>query len=272
MADVPVIEAPALELPLPEIPAAIQQPEDRMAFVVEHFWDTLDFNDPARALDTAFMEQNFVNFVSFMEMAPDEGRQRAMTILLSRAKESDNSFAFLRSIIERYLDDPNSPMRNEEQYIVYLREVLNGDYLGESDRLRVEHRLNDALKNRPGTVATDFKITLRDGTKSTLHEQLKQASKMTIVVFYDPDCEQCHRIIERLANTPAAEGVRILAIDAEEDRDRWNVTKQQLPEEWTVAFADTPILDQELYTLPASPTIYLIAPDLHVKVKDANLF
>lgn len=57
------------ELPLPEVPALLTAPEERAAYVLEHFWDGMDFRDTLRSRDRLFMEQCFVNFLSLFPHA-----------------------------------------------------------------------------------------------------------------------------------------------------------------------------------------------------------
>lgn len=60
------------ELPLPSVPSGITTTEDRAAFVARHFWDALDFRSDPLAVDTAFMEQNFANFISVLAVTPQD--------------------------------------------------------------------------------------------------------------------------------------------------------------------------------------------------------
>ena len=70
------------------------------------------------------------------------------------------------------------------------------------------------------------------------------------------------------ASLPLSPDKQIIAIDAENDRDAWTRTKDTLPAEWTVGFATTPILDNELYSLPGSPTLYILDSEGTVIMKD----
>ena len=58
-----------VELPLPAIPDSLTVPERRAAYVAMHFWDAMDWKDHARSLDTAFVEQNFANYLTVLPLA-----------------------------------------------------------------------------------------------------------------------------------------------------------------------------------------------------------
>lgn len=265
-----VVEAAAPgELPLPAVPDELLTIEERAGYLALHFWDGMDFADKRLSLDTAFVEQNFVNFISVIPSATEADAEEAFSVMLRRASAEPAALQLLRSTAESYLNHPNSPMRDEAVYIVYLRALLSSGMLGEADRVRADYALECAMKNRPGTQAADFRFAVRGGGESTLHGAAAQAD-VTLLMFYDPECEHCKEFMERAASVQLRPGVQILAIDAEDDRDAWERTSDNLPAAWAVGYALTRILDEELYTLPASPTIYLLDRSGSVIAKDAD--
>lgn len=255
------------ELPMPSVPDSLRSVEERAAYVARHYWDAMDFRDRSLSLDTAFVEQNFANFAAILPMAPPTDASVAVSALLDSVAVDPEAFSLMASTAEKYLDEPNSPMRDEETYILFLRYLSTAPSLSEVERLRPRHRLEEALRNRPGTVATDFEFVDRSGATRRLSEAVRGAD-VTLLIFYDPDCEHCKEIIGALAGMQFPAGVAVLAIDAEDDADAWQRTKQSLPPSWTVGFATTPILDRELYSLPASPTLYVLSSDATVILKD----
>ncbi len=177
------------ELPLPSVPSGITTTEDRAAFVARHFWDALDFRSDPLAVDTAFMEQNFANFISVLAVTPQDRTGEAVQGLCKMALGNPDAFSLLESVAEKYLDDPNSPMRNEDLFILFLQDWESSDSVGEATRERAKFRLARAMKNRRGTLAADFRFVDRQGRETTLFKSLGTAA--TLLMFYDPDCPQC---------------------------------------------------------------------------------
>lgn len=70
---------------------------------------------------------------------------------------------------DKYLYDPNSPIRNEEFYIPVLECMVTSPLLDDTGKIRPRDRLALAQKNRPGTQALDFTYTLASGKQGTLH-------------------------------------------------------------------------------------------------------
>ena len=52
--------------PYPEVPAVMTVPEDRMAYLLEHFWERYDFRDTALLGRREITEQGFADFVGLL--------------------------------------------------------------------------------------------------------------------------------------------------------------------------------------------------------------
>lgn len=112
------------ELPLPEVPPTLTVPSERAAYILSHFWDALDFRDTLRSRNARFMEQNIVNWLSLFPHADKETLPRCIDKSLELAAKDKGAFRLFGNVMEQYLNDPNSPMRNEDYYILYLERVL----------------------------------------------------------------------------------------------------------------------------------------------------
>lgn len=261
-------------LPLPQVPSTLIAPEERAEYIIGHFWDEMDFTDTLRSHNRLFMEQNFVNFLSLFPHASPETLTRHISQLLKWASTDSIAFSLINDITEHYLDDPNSPMRNEEYYTLFLKELLRLPNLSEQERIRPAYRLKTAKKNRPGTIATDFFYTDRNGKRRTLH---RTPGKRLLLLFYDPACSHCTEILDRIHESPrlarlvADKKLNILAVYTEGDRELWETTKSAMPREWTIAIDESHIVERELYSLPAMPVIYLLDRDKTVLLKDPSL-
>lgn len=262
------VSAQVRELALPNVPDSITKPADRADYVMLHFWDGMDFSDTTLTAENDFMEQNFVNYLSLFPHAHTECLPTNVNEFLDRAAADVNAYSVVYHLAEKYLNNTDSPMRDEGYYILFLNHAVDRGALGEADRERAKFRLEMAVKNRPGTTAPDFRVVTRQGEEITLRSLLKDGDN--IVIFYDPDCDHCSEVMSEIASAPIQQSANIIAIDAEEDRQLWDDTNSHLPSEWTVAFALDPIQDDELYIFPEMPTIYILDGDATIKVKEAT--
>lgn len=261
-------------LSLPDVPVSLTVPEERAAYIIAHFWDRMDFSDTLRCRNRAFMEQNFVNYLSLFPHAKPEALPTHIARLLERAAADSICLDLVNDLAEHYLDNPNSPMRNEEYYILFLEGLLSLPTLPEAERIRPAYQLEMARKNRPGTTATDFAYIDRHGNRRTLHNT---KGEKLMLLFYDPECEHCSEILRQvhesniIRNSIDKKELTILAVYTEGNRKAWDGTKNSMPQEWTVAIDESSIVERELYALPAMPVIYLLDRDKKVMLKDAFL-
>lgn len=261
-------------LPLPDVPEQLTEPHQRADYIMTRFWDSMDFSDTLRSRDRKFMESNLVAFMSLFEQGSGGATSLSIGRLLAAAGKDTAAFRIVTSVMERYLDDPNSPMRNESHYILYLEQLLRRHGMPEADSIRYSYRLKTARKNRPGSVATDFAYTDRTGRSTTL---LATQGKRILLLFYDPECDHCSEILRQVGESSVVRDcigrgeLTVLAVYTEGKRRVWDESKAAMPQEWKVGFDTDRIVDRELYSIPAMPVMYLLDSDKKVLLKDAAL-
>lgn len=256
------------ELQLPDVPDTITEPAARADFGLLHFWDGMDFSDTSLIGDSDFMEQSFVNYLSLFPHANQDRLQQNVDVFLDKAAMNVKAYSVIYDLAGTYLNNSDSPVRNEGYYILFLNHAVDRETLDEADRKRAGFRLEMAMKNRPGMIAPDFRLVTRRGEVTDFHKLLKDGDN--IVIFYDPDCDHCADVMKEIASAPSLQTANIIAIDSEDDRLLWEDTKSQLPAEWVVAFSLDPIQDEERYIFPEMPTIYVIDRSGIVKIKEAS--
>ena len=249
--------------------SVLKKPE---RFVVAHFWDGMDFTDRRRALDSAFVEQNFANFASVLPYATPTGREDGVALLLDAARKAgEEQIDFLYAVAVNYLYNPESPMYNQETFLPFADWAIARGYYADV----AQERRADIMKNRVGSVAADFAFELRGGGRSAL-----KALRGTpvLLMFYEPDCSQCHEAERALRGVPElgraiAEGeLQMLAVYVGEDRKLWEEHAATLPQEWLVGIdAERAVDRRELYNIGLTPSFYLLDAEGRVQLKDGTL-
>ena len=267
-----------MEFPYPQIPSMMTEPQQRATYLLMHYWDNVDFNDMKLVANDDFMEQGFVNYLSVLPIVDALTAERSVEAMMKRAEVNGVAYKKLVNIAEKYLFEPNSPMVNDEMYIMFLNQVLKTSVLSKVEKSRFEYQHRVVMKNRVGSVATDFIYMDKDGKTGSLH-QLK--AEETLLVFYDPECDNCAEIIEKLRydrrlNSKIMSGkLRVLAVYAGDNRALWEQHLAKMPTNWLVGRAVSKIQPLGLYVLRAMPAIYLLDKDKKVVKKEAvpeNLF
>lgn len=267
-----------MEFPYPQIPVMMTEPQQRATYLLMHYWDNVDFNDMKLVANDDFMEQGFVNYLSVLPIVDAQTAEKSVEAMMKRAEVNSVAYRKIANIAEKYLFEPNSPMVSDEMYIMFLNQILNTKVLSNVEKARFEYQYKAVMKNRVGSVATDFLYMDAKGEIGSLH---KFKAEETLLIFYDPDCDNCAEIIEKLRyngelNAKIMSGkMRVLAIYAEENVELWKKELPKMPSNWTVGRAVSKIKPLGLYVLRAMPAIYLLDKDKRVVKKEAlpeNLF
>lgn len=261
-------------LRLPEVPLSMTDNADRAAYVVDHFWDNLDLNDTARSLNRNFMEQNFANYLSVFPLVEPDRLATCVDDMLNHTKAVPAVHNLMAELANKYLYEPNSPMANEGYYRLFLESLIGDPDTDSALRERYEFELSCIKKNQPGALAANFNYVDRDGATASLLTT-RFSSDYLLLLFYDPECDNCKSIIAHMLgdlhiNSFIDSGrLTILAVDAEGDRELWNSTRMEMPQQWRVAYDVSSIRDRNTYVLRALPSLYLLDKSLHIVMKDA---
>ncbi len=241
-----------------------------------HFWDQFDMQNTAMIKNPEKGEQQLADFLGLLTKTPDSAtRDKAVALMLDKAKVNSTSFDYFIKQYEHYLYDGNSPMRNDIAYESVLRYLINTDIRTDLEKEAYRPTYKLVRQNRVGQTATDFSFERADGQKQKLSET---DAKYMLLMFYDPDCSHCKETIHQLRDNPQLVQlftqlqIQVLAIDPWGDRNKWKQYQSELSYQWINGFdSDNKILPFSLYDLKASPTLYLLDENKKVLLKDAYL-
>lgn len=262
--------------PFPEIPAMLTQPEERKAYLLEHYWDRFNFGDTTLVDNRDVTEQGFVNFIALLAdgTTPEELTRESLANWCAGFVGKEHARQVLTQTADDYLFNPNSPFYNEGLYGMYLEALLGK--LPQTDAMRSAYRFKLELvrRNNVGEKATDFVYYLSDGTRHTLASTPVKSNRL-LLMFYDPECESCHEVLLRMAaDATLDEAVRtgklsVLAIYTEGNEEAWRKALPDMPEGWTVGNDREAVKTGALYDLKAMPSLYLLDGKKTVLLKDA---
>ena len=259
---------------LPEVPAVLQTPELRAKYVVEHYWDHFDFRDTAYIRLPEITEQAAVNYMDLMGLVSVEVAQTSLKTLVEKAAEEPLMMDYMWKTFFRYWHEPNSPLKNEEMFILFCKGVEKTQQVEGYLRERAAYLRQMAEKNRPGMQASDFVYTLASGKQGSLHA-LK--AEYTLVFFYDPDCHTCSEIKQamkrslRLKDMVIKGQMKVLTVYPDEDVALWRERLPEMEKEWVNAYDKNQVITHDLlYDLSSIPSFYLLDKDKKVLLKDAD--
>lgn len=245
---------PADSFPLPTVPPALVTPSDRAAYVVSHFFDHVILPESA----SLGLQQSIANFTTVAPLATDSARLTAARALFSMA-DNPAKLNTLRNTVEDYLLGTESPFFNPDLMIPFLE--------ADTPDPRRDELLRLVSLNRLSTPATDIPLTLTDGSQSALFDITGDAPT-TLLIFFDPDCDTCHELIgalgksKELSDAIASGRIAAVAVSAGVELAS---RPDFIPESWTTAHdTDGAIEENDLYFIPAIPTIYILNGSNHI--------
>ena len=277
----------ALPFPDVKIPAMMTGSADVAEYISMHYWDGL--TDPSRdyPCDSLYVsgvkkedvEQKFADWNAVLGVLPRSIADKAVNALYEKAAAcerkdtSSNVFDTFVMLAEKYFYDPNSPVRNEDHYHAFVRNLASFEGFDEAVRGKYAYQARMTALNREGTVAADFRFADKNGRIHSLHDI---NAPMTLLFFSNPGCDACMEIIkvlsghEGIASMIADGRLAVLNIYIDEDIQAWREYMPIYPEQWYNGFdPDLVIRGETLYNVRAIPSLYLLDHEKRVILKDA---
>ncbi len=276
-------------LPFPDVlpPAMMEDPQDRAEYMAQNMWNSL--TDPSRTypcdsllvsgVRRTDVEQKFANWTQVLGMSSRPVAEKSVSRLYDRAlacekkDTSSNVFETFASLVDKYLFDPNSPLRDEDLYGAYASRLAAYEGYTEVQKEKYARDARLCALNKVGTKAADFRFADRRGKIRTLYGV---EAPYTLLFFSNPGCEACMSIINVLKEDPQISGMissgrlKVFNIYIDEDLDAWRSYMPIYPDEWYNGFdPDFVIRNETLYNVRAIPSLYLLDSDKTVLLKDA---
>ena len=276
-------------LPFPDVnpPAMMEDIQDRVEYMAVNMWNGLLNPSREYPCDSTMVsgvlkgdiEQKMANWIQILDSAGQKTAERAVSGLYDKAyacekkDTSSNAFETFTELVDKYMFDPNSPLRNEDYYGVYAARLASCDAVPAAMRDKYARDARLCSLNKVGTQAADFRFADRRGRIRTLHSI---NAPFTLLFFSNPGCDACMNIINVLRGEPAiaqliSSGVlAVLNIYIDEDLEAWRSYMPIYPNEWYNGFdPDFVIRNEHLYNVRAIPSLYLLDESKTVIMKDA---
>ena len=214
-------------------------------------------------------EQVLMTFFRSLVSKTDAQISDSMKVFYHRYEKD----SVMLQLVQDYLYDPNSPYRNEDVYLPFVKEMAGSESTPDSLRAFYTRQVKMCSLNRRGTNAADFEYITLDGRKSRLYDIQAQT---TLLFFSNPGCEACKEITDALQSNPAfcravADGkLAVMNIYIDEDLSEWRKYAEQYPSTWENGYDPNYIIRKDLlYNVRAIPSLYVLDEYKKVILKDA---
>ena len=196
------------QLPLPQVPSSLTEPTKRADYIALHFYDAMDWSNWT-TVDEENLLQDWANFLSVLPHCSESGRTDAINnlakVLPADAIETYSNMA------EDYLTMPDSELFDELTYILILHALADAPATTPAMASAFKARYDYLGRALPGTTAPDITTGTLQGALGIAPDQPKQLTDYTgsadkiMIIFYDPECEDCHARMEYLLEDAATQ-------------------------------------------------------------------
>jgi thiol-disulfide isomerase/thioredoxin len=261
--------------------------QDKVDYAVIHFWDAFMDTSKTFTCDSSIvngvkreeLEKVFGQYASMLNAVQPAvsvssmDRMFKMAVRLESRDTSSNVFEAMTEMSDKYLYDPNSPVRNEEAYLSFARDMSECGFVDSTLRKSYDYSARMCSLNRIGQKATDFTFTGLTGKKMTL---FGIKADITLLFFSNPGCPACEGITkaliaDRKVNDLIASGKLAVAnVYIDQELDKWRAFAKNYPTTWLTGYDQNYIIRTDvLYNVRAIPSLYLLDKDKKVIMKDA---
>ena len=281
------------DFPMPTPPSMMEDPREIIEYMAMHYWDQFVPNakegsssqylcdsSHVSGVSKDDLEQNLANYIYILENVPLKQAQKSVATLAGRLQSHEsadtvsNMFETFVALMDKYMYDPNSPLRNEDLYSPFAASLSQSEHLDEATKDRYRHIAAMCRLNETGTKAADFRFSDKRGKEYSLYG-IK--AENIILFFSNPGCGSCLDIINSLKDNPKVSQMlsdgrlAVLNIYIDEDLQAWKEYMPVYPEEWYNGFDPYLVIRADkIYNVRAIPSLYLLDADKTVILKDTT--
>lgn len=247
--------------PLFEYPVA---PEDITDFtgkcnwLAENFWNPLDLKSKD-AVDQAKLNHAFQVYASTIQYADRDKVTAAVDRLMKSMQKNPMLLYQITKAAEETVYGPRAEFWIDELYARILRAAIANKKFPKSKRARYELQLRQLDATMIGNAPAKFDFVRPNGDTA----QYFPMSTPTIIIFGDPDCDDCRmgklRMQSNVAFSKAVTDGKINVLFIIPDPDEgWQVKVTDFPKNWTVGASDSVA---DVYDIREIPEVYVVSAD-----------
>jgi peroxiredoxin len=264
----PVIPEPVIPLVAANREQAIQEYYYRQT--IAHYFDNFDFSDTRLVKLPVLKQKMGYYFTQLLVPQPDTLIFR-LDQLLSETRINPVVHTWsIKYLYNLFRESPFPGLTGISSYIAEKYILTNQGLFSDSVYLtKIRIRLEKAKMNPVGEVVTNLKLQTTEGKTVELH---KLKAPAVILYFFNPGCDACHAVTDKLLTIYHAhktKEVAVFAVYTDRNRDEWTRYIENNKLDWINVFDLNGTEGIEVkYDVSAIPMIYLLDKDKKVVLKD----
>ena len=241
--------------------------QEKIAAYSEQLWKDYDFRE-------LVPREKFLEFCFLLKRLPEQTAEKQLDIFVRQASVDDDHAGWVLFLMESYIYHPESRFHNERLFRSGIKVMTACMALSDAFRAARQYQWESLSRCMEGEQAADFRVSLSTGQSVLVSDVL---SPYLLLLFYNPNCERCHRLMEQIRNSKIidsliqGENLRILAVYPliPEDVENWQLS--DLPSGWINGYdCEQAVYLHRLYTLREIPATYLLNAAGTLLLKEAS--
>lgn len=250
----------------PVAPEELTTIDEKSNYLVEHFWDPLDFKAKA-SVDQHALNDAFRVYTVPMRWADKTKTTVSTDKLLEKLSKNPVLLTQFMKAAEENLYGPRAEVWIDEIYLKFLEAIVKNKKIPASRKNRYQNQLNILKNTTVGGKAPEFKFTGIDGKDRRYFPM----TTPTLIFFGDPTSSDWRMWRLKMETNTAL----VKAIDkgqlnimymVDSELPGWNKEVASYPSTWIVGCAPD---IRDTYDLRATPSVYLIGSDGNIILKNA---
>lgn len=257
---------PLFEYPI--APEEISEFTEKCNWLAENFWNSLDLK-AKETVDQAKLNHAFKVYATPLQYAEKERVTAAVDRLMKNMQKNPMILYQFTKAAEENIYGPRAEVWIDELYVRILRAALANKKFPKSKRARYELQLKQLEGSLVGNAPAKFDFVRPNGDPA----QFFPMSTPTIIIFGDPDCNDCRmgklRMQANVAFSKAVTDGKINVLFIIPDADEgWQAKVSDFPKNWSVGASETVA---DIYDIREIPEVYVIGPDGKVANKHISV-
>ena len=264
-ADVITIE-PLFEYPV--APEEIESLVDKSNWLMQHFWDNMDFKSKA-AVDQTALNDAFRVYAFPMQWAEKTEVDKSVDGMLKLLEKNPTLLLQFTKAAEEALYGQRAKVWIDEVYMKYLQSYLKNKKIGAARKKRYERQYKLLSNSLLGTTPSSFTFTTPVGNPG----KFEPIGVYTIIEFGDPDCDDCRHAKLKMEtdikfSSLVERGLVNVMFIIPDPSEGWQTQLTGYPSNWVVGGSDdvSDILD-----IRTSPSFWVIGKDGKIKAKNVSV-
>lgn len=256
---------PLFEYPMaPEEMTSIQ---DRSNWLIEHFWDKMDFKNKSAQNQVAVNDAMMV-FVTPMQWAEEKKVNESVEKLLKSLKKNPTLLYQFTKAAEDNMYGPKAELWVDNVYTQFLESFLKNKKIPKERKLRYERQLKQLKNCRINEKAPSFSYETPTGDKGNF----RPTGVYTIIEFGDPDCDDCRMSKLKMEtdinfSSLVDKGLVNVMFIVADPTEGWQTRMTGFSPKWTIGASEE--VGEEL-DLRHSPSFYVVNKEGKLVGKNLN--